>query len=112
VCQTFTPKIYQSFTAKVYQASVLNFNASIHIMRDRLSCFGFSTACVYDLAGLDSYLTASEYDAAGRVVSQAFGNATDVLYTYYGWDVQGGRLAAMTAAGPGGGNPAGPGLRL
>jgi len=54
------------------------------------------------LAGMGDYLTEAAYDAAGRLVRRILGNGVQVDYGYYPWDEQGGRMQAMTAAGPGG----------
>jgi YD repeat-containing protein len=44
-----------------------------------------------------SYVTATSYDAAGRVTNRSLGNGINQTYTYYPWNQQGGRLNVILA---------------
>lgn len=50
------------------------------------------------VAGMDSYVSDTSYDSAGRITSRAFGNGTQTDYSYYAWDQQGGRLSTLTTS--------------
>lgn len=49
------------------------------------------------LAGTDNYITSSQYDSAGRLRSQIFGNGVTQTHTYNNWNTSGGRLATIAA---------------
>jgi RHS repeat-associated protein len=49
------------------------------------------------LTGDGGYITDSQYDSAGRLRSQSFGNGVTQAHTYNNWNTQGGRLQEITA---------------
>ena len=54
-------------------------------------------------SGINTYVSGSRYDSAGRTTSRSYGNGTQTGYDYYAWDTQGGRLKAIqsgTAGSP------------
>ena len=48
------------------------------------------------LAGTSTYLTSSQFDAAGRLTRHNLGNGLSQIYTYNAWTINGGRLNHLT----------------
>ena len=59
--------------------------------------YDYHAAALNALIGTGNYITGSQYNSAGRLRNQAFGNGVTQSRNYNAWNTNGGRLQNMTA---------------